>query len=164
MWGLNTAKVLLCQPNLSVRTHWNYLYLPSSGVPRPVWGCWQQPWWEDSRGQVLRVWGQTERERIPAAVPLRRVLLILETQGTGVPQYRLDRWVHRSETQGKDRQLHPHHVICSMGPGWRRWKHKLGVKVFYIWLFFISKMFSFIFFMKIGRLQKNLLCQSVSIM
>ena len=54
--------------------------------------------------------GEAERERVHAAVPLRRVLFSPQVEGAGVPQRRLDLGVRGPEAPRKDRQLHPHYV------------------------------------------------------
>ena len=56
--------------------------------------------------------GELERERVHAAVPLRRLLLLPEAEGAGVQEHRLDLGVRRPEAQGQDRQLHPHLLRC----------------------------------------------------
>ena len=50
--------------------------------------------------------GQVERERVHAAVPLWRLLLVPQVEGARVQKHHLDRGVRRSTTQGQDRQLH----------------------------------------------------------
>ena len=52
--------------------------------------------------------GEAERERVHAAVPLRRFLRLPEAEGAGVQEHRLDLGVRRAEAQGQDRQLHSH--------------------------------------------------------
>ena len=52
--------------------------------------------------------GQAERERVHAAVPLRRLLLLPQAEGAGVQEHCLDLGVRRPEAQGEDRQLHSH--------------------------------------------------------
>ena len=46
-------------------------------------GSWHQPRREDSGGQVLRVRGQAQCERLHAAVPLWSLLRLPEAEGTG---------------------------------------------------------------------------------
>ena len=52
--------------------------------------------------------GETERECVHAAVPLRRLLLLSQTEGARVQEHHVDLGVRRPEAQGQDRQLHPH--------------------------------------------------------
>ena len=58
--------------------------------------------------------GEIKRERVHAAVPLRRVLLAVQAEGTGVPQHRLDRRVCRATPSRKDWQLHSHILSLSL--------------------------------------------------
>ena len=54
--------------------------------------------------------GQAEHAVVPATVPLWSVLLALEAQGAGVQEHRVDRRVHCTETQIKDRQWRQHRL------------------------------------------------------
>ena len=54
--------------------------------------------------------GQIECQRVYATVSLWSLLLLFETEGTGMPQHRLDCRMCRAKTSCKDRQLHPHSV------------------------------------------------------
>ncbi len=46
--------------------------------------------------------GETERERLHAAVPLRRVLLVLEAEGAGVQEHCVDRRMRGAAPQGQN--------------------------------------------------------------
>jgi hypothetical protein len=68
-------------------------------VERKIWSC---------ADIFLDLSGAFERDGLPAAVPFWSVLLILEAEGTGVPQRRVDRRMCRPKTPHKNRQLHSH--------------------------------------------------------
>lgn len=59
--------------------------------------------------------GAAERERVPAAVPLRRVLRVRASEGAGDAQHHLDRRVHLAAPPDQDRQLHTHPVSTTLG-------------------------------------------------
>lgn len=52
------------------------------------------------------VLGLLERQCLPPAVPLWRLLFLSKAERAGVPQHCLDQRVRRPEAQGQDRQLH----------------------------------------------------------
>jgi len=58
--------------------------------------------------------GQAERERVHAAVPLRRLLRLPEAEGAGVPEHHLDRRMRGSAAPGQDRQLHSNLLKASL--------------------------------------------------
>ncbi len=62
----------------------------------------------------MYVIGEAERERVHAAVPLWRLLRLLEAEGAGVQEHRLDLRMRRAEAQSKDRQLHSHILNSSI--------------------------------------------------
>jgi hypothetical protein len=67
--------------------------------------------------------GETQRQRIHAAIPLRRLLFALQTEGTRMPKHCVDRRVCGPTTSGQDRQLHSHILILIL------FEKKLGVFV-----------------------------------
>lgn len=57
--------------------------------------------------------GEAEQARFPEPVPLRCLLCFCETEGTRVPQHRVDCRVHCPAPPSQDRQLHSHLLSSS---------------------------------------------------
>ena len=92
--------------HLFFRPYWSHLSLWVSW-PLNQWLKFKLKYWFQLNTcllsqLILPIAGETERECIHAAIPLRCILLLCKTQGTRMQEYCMDSWMCSTETTGKD--------------------------------------------------------------